>query len=75
MRPEYVICLECESPSYVFEWENDRPVEAFCALCGNDDPALFASEDGLEELTSADDGKVDPARLTSHSRSEKSGDT
>jgi translation initiation factor 2 beta subunit (eIF-2beta)/eIF-5 len=49
--PEYLICLECESPTYAFEWEEGRLLEASCGLCGNDDPAMFASEEEYEELS------------------------
>lgn len=48
--PEYVICLECESPNYVFEWKNDKIVEVLCEVCGNDDPTQFATEDEYEDL-------------------------
>lgn len=50
-EPEYVVCLECESPVYVFEWRNGRLTEALCGACGNDDPALFVTEEQLEELS------------------------
>jgi translation initiation factor 2 beta subunit (eIF-2beta)/eIF-5 len=49
--PEYLVCLECESPCYTFEWANDRIVEAQCTTCGNDDPAAFMTEADLEEMT------------------------
>ena len=51
-QPEYVICLECETPVYVFEWREGRVLEALCPVCGNDDPASFASEEDLEEMAS-----------------------
>lgn len=50
MTPEYVICLECESPCYVFEWQDDVIKEAVCVACGNDDPAQFGTEDEVENL-------------------------
>jgi hypothetical protein len=50
-QPDYLICLECETPTYVFEWQEGRILEALCPVCGNDDPAAFASEEELEELT------------------------
>ena len=53
MIPDYLICLECESPSYVFEWENEKATEAFCGMCGNDDPGQFATESEFEDMTSA----------------------
>lgn len=49
-EPDYIICLECENPVYSFEWREGRVLEASCALCGNDDPANFATEDELEDM-------------------------
>ena len=58
MAPDYVICLECESPCYVFEWEDDKITEAVCTVCGNDDPGQFATESDFEEITM--DSRFDP---------------
>ncbi|MFH1176244.1 MAG: hypothetical protein V1750_02470 [Acidobacteriota bacterium] len=49
-QPEYLICLECESPVYVFEWEMGRVLEALCTACGNEDPTCFATEEEIEEM-------------------------
>jgi hypothetical protein len=49
-EPDYLICLECESPVYVFEWKEGRVIEALCSVCGNDDVAAFATEDEMEAL-------------------------
>jgi hypothetical protein len=54
-QPDYLICLECETPTYVFEWQEGRVLEALCPVCGNDDPASFASEEELEGLASGED--------------------
>jgi hypothetical protein len=54
VTPDYLICLECESPCYVFEWRNDKLAEATCTSCGNDDVAQFATEDEYEALASDD---------------------
>jgi len=37
-EPEFMVCLECETPCYTFEWshQRERLVEAFCQVCGND---------------------------------------
>jgi hypothetical protein len=51
MTPDYLICLECESPTYVFEWHDGVVKEAVCTVCGNDDPSQFATEDEYEELS------------------------
>jgi len=56
-EPDYLLCLECESPCYVFEWREGRVLEAICTVCGNDDPALFATEDEYEDLS--DSGEPD----------------
>jgi len=51
MMPDYLICLECESPVYVFEWEDDKVVEALCTVCGNDETTQFATEEDFEEMS------------------------
>ncbi len=53
--PEYLICLECETPTYVFEWAEGKVLEALCPVCGNDDPASFISEEEYEEMTVGED--------------------
>jgi len=57
--PEYLVCLECETPCYTFEWVNDRVTEAQCTACGNDDPSQFMTESDLEEM-SAQRGPSEP---------------
>ncbi len=48
--PEYLICLECETPCYVFEWRNDKVHDILCQACGNDNPETFARTEDLEEM-------------------------
>jgi translation initiation factor 2 beta subunit (eIF-2beta)/eIF-5 len=50
MTPEYVMCLECETPSYVFEWEEGRITEILCEQCGNDDPEQFVTGEEYDQL-------------------------
>lgn len=50
--PEYLICLECETPCYVFEWEDEKISEILCMVCGNDDPDQFALPEEIEEMSS-----------------------
>ncbi len=52
--PDYLICLECETPSYVFEWKDGRKIEALCQICGNEDIESFATEEEYEALASDD---------------------
>jgi hypothetical protein len=35
--PDYVVCVDCETPCYVFEWEEGKLRDALCQSCGNDD--------------------------------------
>lgn len=50
--PDYIICLNCETPCYTFEWEDGKIIEALCEMCGADDLDDFITEDGLEALAS-----------------------
>ena len=54
MTPDYLICLECESPVYIFEWKDGHCTEALCEICGNEDNAAFATEDEWEALAMDD---------------------
>lgn len=49
--PEYLICLDCETPCYVFEWEEGELKEALCQACGNDDPDQFALPEDYDEMS------------------------
>ena len=53
--PEYIICLECESPVYVFEWSMGTLQEAICPACGNDSVEDFITEEDYEALISRHD--------------------
>lgn len=50
--PEYLICLNCETPCYVFEWNEEEITEAICEVCGNDEPEQFLTPDDYDALTS-----------------------
>ena len=45
--PDYVICLECESPCYTFDWDEKqgRVTDILCAVCGNDKRDDFQTEE------------------------------
>ncbi|QQR75431.1 MAG: hypothetical protein IPJ17_07620 [Holophagales bacterium] len=55
--PDYLICLNCETPCYVFEWEEDQLTEALCQVCGNDDPEQFATEEEFDALSGERGGR------------------
>lgn len=52
-HPDYLICLNCETPTYTFEWVEGEVVEVFCTACGADVPDEFMSEDEYEGMISA----------------------
>ncbi len=41
--PDFVICFDCESPVYIFEWDGEKVKEAVCPTCGNDQPSMFST--------------------------------
>ncbi len=49
-EPEFLICVNCETPCYTFEWAGEEVKEAFCAACGTDDPEEFMTEEDYEAL-------------------------
>jgi hypothetical protein len=49
-EPEYLICLQCETPTYQFEMTNGKVTASVCTTCGNDDVSEFMTEAELEEL-------------------------
>ena len=51
--PEFLICLECETPCYTFDWTADRLGEVQCLACGCDQPDQFMSEEEFEAMQSA----------------------
>jgi hypothetical protein len=46
-EPDYLICRECETPCYNFDWDSMRAfvLSAFCEMCGNDSPEAFKVPD------------------------------
>lgn len=49
--PEFLVCLNCESACYVFEWGDEGVEEALCQVCGNDEPDQFVTEDDFDAIT------------------------
>lgn len=52
-EPEYLICINCETPCYTFEWDGGRLIEAMCMVCGVDEPEDFTTEEEFEAMMSA----------------------
>jgi hypothetical protein len=52
-EPEYLICLQCETPTYQFEYTNGKLATIICNTCGNDDPSDFMTETEWDEQSGA----------------------
>ena len=50
--PEFLVCVECETPCYVFEWEGGKVTEIMCEMCGNEDPDQFLTQSEWDALIS-----------------------
>ena len=48
-EPDYLICLQCETPTYQFEFVDGKLVSVICNTCGADDLSDFMTEAELEE--------------------------
>jgi hypothetical protein len=53
--PEYLICLNCETPCYVFEYKDGELREAVCEACGNDDTEQFVTADEFDALSAPEE--------------------
>jgi hypothetical protein len=48
-RPEYLICLECETEVDDFTWRDGEVRKASCEVCGNSDPDAFALPEDFDQ--------------------------
>lgn len=49
--PEFIICLDCETPCYTFEWREGTILEAQCQMCGEENVDSFATEEDFDALS------------------------
>ena len=54
-EPDFLICMECDSPVYTFEWVEGRLREVVCPVCGNEDVSSFVTEEELEDMAMQDE--------------------
>ncbi|MDQ4132400.1 MAG: hypothetical protein M3179_04145 [Actinomycetota bacterium] len=40
-KPDYLICLQCQNPTYQFEFVDGQVVDPVCTSRGADDPSDF----------------------------------
>ena len=48
-RPDYLICLECESEVEDFIWREGQIRRATCEVCGNSDADAFSLPEEFEQ--------------------------
>lgn len=48
-RPDYLVCLECESEVEDFTWRDGEIRRATCEVCGNSDVDAFSLPEELEQ--------------------------
>jgi hypothetical protein len=48
-RPDYLICLECESEVEDFIWRDGEIRRATCEVCGNSDADAFSLPEEFEQ--------------------------
>ncbi len=53
-RPDYLICLECESEVEDFTWRDGEIRRATCEVCGNADADAFALPEDFEQDSDED---------------------
>lgn len=49
-EPEYFICLQCETPTYEFDYLGGKLVAITCNTCGNDDVSEFLTQGDYDDL-------------------------
>jgi len=54
-KPDYIICLECESEVDEFTWRDGEIRRASCDVCGNNDPDAFALPEDFDQDFEDDD--------------------
>lgn len=59
-RPDYIICLECETEVEDFTWREGAIQRASCEVCGNTDPDAFSLPEDFDQEF---DGEVQDADL------------
>jgi hypothetical protein len=52
-EPDYLICLQCETPTYQFEYTNGKLTTVICNACGTDELSDFMTEAELEDASGA----------------------
>lgn len=58
-RPDYLICLECESEVADFIWRDGEIRRAACEVCGNTDADAFSLPEDFEQDLATEEDETD----------------
>ena len=54
-KPDYIICLECESEVEDFTWRDGEVRRAVCEVCGNNDADAFSLPEEFDQDVDEDE--------------------
>jgi hypothetical protein len=54
-KPDYIICLECESEVEDFTWRDGEVRRAVCEVCGNSDADAFSLPEEFDQEVDEDE--------------------
>jgi hypothetical protein len=54
-KPDYIICLECESEVEDFTWRDGEVRRAVCEVCGNSDADAFSLPEEFDQEADEDE--------------------
>ncbi len=60
-RPDFIICLECESEVEDFTWREGEVRRATCEVCGNADPDAFSLPEDFDQSLDEDEEDAESA--------------
>ncbi|MBI4915929.1 MAG: hypothetical protein HY825_08775 [Acidobacteria bacterium] len=58
-KPDYIICLECESEVGDFTWRDGEVRRAVCEVCGNSDADAFSLPEEFDQDVDEDEEEAE----------------
>ncbi len=58
-KPDYLICLECESEVEDFTWRDGEVRRAVCEVCGNSEADAFSLPEEFDQEVDEDEDEED----------------
>jgi len=70
-RPDYLICLECESEVEDFTWRDGEVRRVTCDVCGNTDTDAFSLPEDYDQGVAEEDEEAEGAELEDEEEEEE----